>query len=359
MQITIIYTFRNRDLARIKKSLDSLVNQTLQNFTVFFVDYGSDGNISLETKQLLSQYDFASYKYLYTNQQPWNKCKALNYAIGQIKSKHCFIADADMIFHPKFTLELEKLISPNKIVYFQVGFLSQEESLKNITFEEYKINFLTNKEATGMTLFPVEKLKEINGFDEFFHFWGAEDTDIHNRLKNAGCVIEYYDTKLLLVHQWHKNFRSREIKGLGKELQLSGIVEINHQHLIYNLENKVTTVKKQNEEFSMDEKVFNELNTHQSRVLFDVKESIDHFLYYELPNSKNEIISVEIKKYKNKEFDIKDKLKKILGKKVTECYTLREINDLLLLHIISFYHYYPYSYTISENLESIIFKIKK
>ncbi|SHG59033.1 glycosyltransferase family 2 protein [Flavobacterium johnsoniae] len=359
MQITIIYTFRNRDLVRIKKSLDSLVNQTLKNFTVFFVDYGSDENISLETKKLLSNYDFASYTYLYTNHQPWNKCKALNYVIEQIKSDYCFIADADMMFHSKFTLELEKLMNPYKIVYFQVGFLSKEESLKNISFEEYKIKFLTNKEATGMTLFPVEKLKEVNGFDEFFHFWGAEDTDIHNRLKNAGCEVEYYDRELLLLHQWHKNFRSREVKGLGKELQLSGIVEINHQHLIYNLENKVTIVKDQNKELSINEKLFSELNTCKPRVLFNAKESIDHFLYYELPNSKNEIISVEIRKYKNKEFDIKDKIKKILGKKVPKFYTLREINDLLLLHIISFYHYFPYSYTIGENLESIIFKIKK
>lgn len=356
MKICIIYTFRNRDSRRVKNSLDSLAKQTKQNFDVIFIDYGSDEDTALEIKSLLKKYDFASYIYLNTNEQPWNKCKALNFAIKQIKSKYCFIADADIIFHSKFTLELERLTEPNKAVYFQVGFLSEEESSKNIPFEEYKIKFLTNHEATGMTLFPVENLYSINGFDEFFHFWGAEDTDIHNRLKNAGCEIEYYDQELLMLHQWHKNFRSRETKELGKELQLSGIVEINHQHLIYNLENKITKVNDENWGNLTDEKEFNELVVSSPLVLPDKKSSIDHFLHYELPNSKNKVLSVQIKENKS---EVKNKLKRILGKKIIEHYTLKEINDLFLLHIVSFYHSFPYSYKISEDLKSITFKIKK
>jgi len=359
MEISIIYTFRNRDSIRVKNSLDSLAQQAKINFNVLFVDYGSDEKTSLEIKALLNNYNFASYIYLHTSEQPWNKCKALNFAIRQVKSKYCFIADADMIFHSKFTVELEKLAGPNKLVYFQVGFLSKEESLKNIPFDEYKIKFLTNKEATGMTLFPVEKLNSINGFDEFFHFWGAEDTDIHNRLKNIGCEIEYYDKALLLLHQWHQNFRSREIKELSKEVQLTGIVEINHKHLIYNLENKVTSVNEKKCGAPINEQEFNELQNIKPRILSDDKAIIDHFLYYELPNSKDKIIAVQINKNEVDRSEIKDKFKRIVGKKVIERYTLKEINDLLLIHIISFYHFLPYSYKISEDLKNITFKIKK
>src|SRR5215204_1188495 len=108
MTITILYTFRNRDTRRIKNSLDSLAKQSVQNFNVIFVDYGSNDVVSSEIRVLLNQYDFVTYIYLFTQEQPWNKCKALNYAIRNLESDYCFTADADMIFHSKFTRILEK-----------------------------------------------------------------------------------------------------------------------------------------------------------------------------------------------------------------------------------------------------------
>ena len=56
-----------------------------------------------------------------------------------------------------------------------MGFLSEEERNKNKYFEDYIIKFLSSHEETSLSLLPSEKLKEIQGFDEFFHFWGAED----------------------------------------------------------------------------------------------------------------------------------------------------------------------------------------
>ena len=58
-------------------------------------------------------------------------------------------------------------------------------------YNDYQIKFKTNLEATGITLFPTEILKRMNGFDEFYHGWGAEDTDAHNRLKNLGLEFEF------------------------------------------------------------------------------------------------------------------------------------------------------------------------
>lgn len=358
MAITIIYTFRNRDARRIKKSLDSLAQQITKNFKVIFVDYGSNEEVSTEIKTLINQYDFANYIYLFTNEQPWNKCKALNYVIKNLESEYCFTADADMIFHPNFTQELEKLSALSKATYFQVGFLDREESLKDLSFEKYKIKFLSTTEATGLTLFPVEKLKLVNGFDEFFHFWGAEDTDIHNRLKNVECDVVYYDSEPLLLHQWHKNYRSRETKQLNKELQLSGIVEVNHKHLKYNLENQISKVNFETWGTVLTHEEFNELVTLSSKIISTEKSIIDHFLFYELPNVKDKSIAVKIEKQKD-HYDLKYKTKKLLGKKIIQTYTLKEINDLLLMHIVSFYHNFPYSYQITDDLNSITFKIKK
>lgn len=358
MKITILYTYRNRELSRIIRSLDSLKQQLLQNFEVIFIDYGSKKELAIEVKAVIAQYDFATYEYLYTELQPWNKSKALNYAIRNLNSEYCFIADVDIIFHPQFTSILQKKLNPNKATYFQVGYLSEEESKKELFFEQYNIKFYSNEEATGMTLFPVDVLKTNRGYDAFFHFWGSEDTDIHNRLKKLGFEVEYYKDKIVLLHQWHKNYRNRETKKLNTELQLTGIVEINSVHLLKNSERKERndTLNEWGRVLSKEE--FYELESIETKVLSNEKDIIDYFLYQELPFINKGIIAVNIKEnpFQN---SFKYKLKKLLGKKVPQYYNLKEINDKLLLHIISFYHQFPYTYKISQDLQNIEFKIKK
>ena len=49
----------------------------------------------------------------------------------------------------------------------------------------------------------------------------------------------------------------------------------------------------------------------------------------------------------------------LLGKKVPKFYSLKEINDALLIHLVSFFHQYPYTYKVSDDLKNIEFKIKK
>lgn len=354
--ITILYPYRNRELSRIKRSLDSLAQQKQQNFSVVFVDYGSEENLAYEIKQLIEQYSFTSYEYLFTSEQPWSKSKALNYGIKNLSSEYCFTADVDIIFHPQFTEILEKNLNPSKIIYFKVGFLTKEESVKLIDFEEYKIRFLTNEEATGMTLFPVEKLKLINGFDEFFHFWGAEDTDIHNRLKNLGCKVEFFDEKILLLHQWHPNYRKRETIKLNKELQLKGVVELNHEHLKYNLEKGITKVNSKAWGCIMDKMDYETLLNLPIREMSNEVSVIDHFLFVALSDENISAISVRIIK-NSVEKTLKHKIKKLLGKKVLEFYSIKEINDKLLLHIVAYQHHLPYTYSISEDFSSIDFKM--
>jgi glycosyltransferase involved in cell wall biosynthesis len=358
MKMSILYAYRNREIGRIKRSLDSLKQQLQQNFEVIFIDYGSNNELATEVKSLIGHYDFATYEYLYTELQPWNKSKALNYVIRNLNSEYCFIADVDMIFHPEFTSVLQQKIRPNKVTYFQVGYLSEEESKKELLFEQYYINFYSNEEATGMTLFPVDILKNSGGYDEFFHFWGSEDTEVHNHLKKLGFEVAYYNDKIVLLHQWHKNYRSRETKKLNTELQLTGVVEINNVYLLKNSQrkNRNATSKEWGKISSKED--FNELESIGTRVLSTEKDIINYFLYQELPFTNQETIAVTIKEnsFKN---SLKYKIKKLLGKKVPQFFSLKEINDSLLLHIISFYHQFPYSYKVSDDLKSIEFKIKK
>ncbi|MGL2994905.1 glycosyltransferase family 2 protein [Flavobacterium sp. TSSA_36] len=355
--ITILYPYRNREVERIKRSLDSLALQTDQCFKVLFVDYGSKQEMANDVECLLQSYSFVNYFYLYTRFQPWNKSKALNFAIKKCDTDYCFVADVDMIFHPELVSLLISKCEETTITYFKVGFLSKLESSKSLAFNKYQIKFYTNHEATGISLLPVKKLKEVQGYDEFFHFWGAEDTDLHNRLRSLGCTIAYFDTAIMMLHQWHPNYRKRETKRLNLELQLSGIVEHNHLHLVNNLDKRVTKVNHCDWGNCISLEDFDNLNKVAVMKMDNNKTKIDYFLFHQLPKSKNEILAIEIKE--NQEVNsLKHNIKQLMRKKTNRFYDLKTINDMILQHVVSFYHAQPYSYQVGSDLKTLVFKIK-
>ena len=93
-------------------------------------------------------------------------------------------------------------------------------------------------------------------------------------------------------------------------------------------------------------------------MIFNIKDDLTHFLFVELPKFRGGILKVRfVEDPFAKTF--KYHIKRLLGKKVPQYCTLKEINDQVLLHIISFYHQYPYMYQVSPDLKSITFAIKK
>ena len=77
-EISIVFGYRNRDIARVKRCMDSLKNQTFSDFEVIFIDYGSDESFVRQVRPLIGRYAFAHYYYLYTAGYPWNRSHALN-----------------------------------------------------------------------------------------------------------------------------------------------------------------------------------------------------------------------------------------------------------------------------------------
>jgi glycosyltransferase involved in cell wall biosynthesis len=346
--LSIIYPYRNKDLERLKRSFNSLSRQTNKNLNVYVIDYGSNIELSKEMDMLCQQYDFITYKYNYTQFQPWNKSRALNTVIKELDSKFCFVADADIIFHSSFVEIAQELMKFNRTTYFQVGYLNQSESKRDTVFEGYKDYRLSNEEATGLSLFPVDQLKQLNGFDEFYHFWGAEDTDMHIRLKNAGYEVQFYDEKLLLLHQWHESFQRRQKRNSIKALRLSGILPLNHQHLKNAMTNRVTKVNLSGWGQTLESNKMDLLD--KTKVGFYVtfeKRQVDDILFGQLPTKKSGVVKVKFipDPFKGSR---KYKIKRFLGKKVPDYYTLQEVKDRILLHLISFYRDLPYTIKIDE-----------
>lgn len=360
MKVTIVYPFRDREKQRVQRSLDSLKVQTNTKFKVLFIDYGSSPLLSTEIRVLTSQYQFVDYHYLHTQYQPWNKSKALNYALSMTQTDFFFVADIDMIFRSDFIeLALLQISESVRNVYFKVGYLSKWETDKIKRFEEYFIQTESNVEATGLTLFYTSDLKTIGGFDNFFHFWGSEDTEVHVRLRNSGCKVLFYEAQILLLHQWHPSYMRCETKQLSINLQLSNIIRLNFHHLNKAISQKKYNVNCFDELGIITKKEFLDLNAAKtSYVVFNIKDDFIYFLFVELPKFRGGILKVCFKEDSYAQ-TLKYFVKKFLGKKVPQYFSLKEINDQVLLHIISFYHHYPYMYQVSSDLKSITFAIKK
>jgi hypothetical protein len=356
--LTIIFPFRNRDLLRLQYSFDSLAIQSNLEFEVAFVDYGSNYGIAKATEKLCSEYSFINYNYIPSQYQPWNKSKALNSVIKKLNTDFCFVADVDMIFHPHFVQTVLKLRNFQKVVYFQVGYLAAGEIIKDKVFAEFKNFRKSNYEATGLSLFPVDILKELRGFDEFYHFWGAEDTDIHVRIKNAGYQIEFFNDETLILHQWHYSYLSKESNKLSKVLRLSGIIQLNHQRLKYVTENKIIKANNDNWGECIDAEEINELEKALVTLTLDNEQcKIDHMIYCIMPTVNNAILKFTVVRNSfHNSFGFR--VKKFLKRKVPQYYTLLEINDKILLHLITFYRDKPFTYKVSDDLKSIEVAVK-
>ncbi|GAA3779679.1 glycosyltransferase family 2 protein [Flavobacterium ginsengiterrae] len=357
--ITIIFPYRDREPWRVKKSLDSLVTQSNKDFKVLFVDYGSSIQTYTIIQKLISEYSFVSYFYNFSQLQPWSRAKAINIGLKNVTSEYVFTADIDMIFRTDFIEKLNEIKSPSKIYYFKVGFLTKSETQKDIKFEDYIINSSSKEGAQGLSLFALKEVEAINGYDEFLHFWGSEDIDIHNRLERNQLKSIFYNKEILLLHQWHKSYRKEERKKLTTDLQLSNVVKLNQQHLIQNDRNAIKKTNHKSWGKSISFAEFEELkNYNVETVLINKQEIITHFLFCELPNVIDQIIVVKIIEDSFQD-SLKYKVKKLVGKKVPKYYSLKEVNDMFLLHIITFYHTEPYCYSVSQDLKSITFRIKK
>lgn len=353
--ITIVLTNRNRDIRIVKNSLESLQNQTDVDFEWFLVDYGSNKNYLVELKELLKNFTKINFISCPVSGQLWNKSRAINMVLNQCKTPFFFVGDIDMIFHPNFISELKGLSSTEKATYFQVGFLSQQESLKETTFEEYAIAFKSNSEATGMTLYPTAVLKSINGYDEFYHGWGAEDTDVHIRLNNKDFEVQFYDDKVLMKHQWHpKNYRSK----VSLEPFHSQLEKINHQYIKQVEKFQILQANKNNQigitpidsEYKKLENI-----TAVYQVFSEVFE-IDSFMngtIHNLPKGVYQFIFLTHPLHN----DFKNKTKNWLGKKAHKFYSLEEINNKLISVIISNFRNNPYELTFDRAHQTLSFKI--
>lgn len=205
--VTIIYCFRERELERVKRSIDSLNQQDDSDFEIIFVDYGSIRKVSQVTNELILSYKGLNIRYIYNNTQgmPWNRAHALNTGIHFANADYVFTADIDLIFKKKFISVLKNIAFINKAFFFPVFLLPKR--FANWAYLETNEDLQrTGNQGLGISLIPTTIVKKIKGYDEFYSFWGYEDNDLYQRIRNIGTETKFYDEEVLIYHQWHPDF---------------------------------------------------------------------------------------------------------------------------------------------------------
>jgi glycosyltransferase involved in cell wall biosynthesis len=355
---TIIYAYRNRDVELVRLSLLSLERQSLKNFEVQFIDYGSTDNYVNQVKAVIDDFSFVNYHYVAHQGLLWNKSKAINYGITNTNTDYIVIADVDVLFEPNFIKQLETLAKPTQFSLFKIGYLPKETTSENI--EKTAFELLKPKhygDTFGIGLFSKEALLKIKGLDTFFHFYGSEDEDLNNRLKVAGYELNRCKEALLL-HQWHPRYPQKKDEKLTVTPRLINIQRINQRHFLWQKEEGII-MPYQNEYWNQcysksDYETL--MQPNKMLTIYNIKAQITHFLNYELVTYKGEIIKVvfiEADYYKT----LKYKFKKTLNIHFQPYVSMKEINDQLLEKIIFEYKDYNYAYKVSDDLKQIEFTI--
>jgi hypothetical protein len=322
------------------------------DFNVVFVDYGSDEVIASEVKAVVTKFAFAKYVYSFHNLQLWNKSKAINIALDELSTSHCFVSDIDMIYHPDFVRIAKEQAEIVDVTYFQVGYLSFEEKIELSHYDMIKPYRISNESATGLTLFNTQQLLSINGFDEFFHFWSSEDTDAHIRMKNKGYKVRYYDEKLLIKHQPHPTFRSKETKQLSKDFRLTNAVRLNQRRMLVNQEQNVSYVTQLRATKLNKEDIGLLENPTVSFRIKNTQSEVTYYVMEVLSRLSGEIVLLEINEsplYKS----LKYRIKEIFGKNSQPFMDMKVINDILLQQIVCNFREKNYSIVIADNLKTI------
>lgn len=204
MKFSIVFGFRNRETIRVKRCLDSLERQSNTDFEVLFVDYGSDENCSFEIKQLCFNYSFVRYVFNNTRGMPWNRSHALNTGLKLAAGDYIIFGDVDLIYPVGFIKELNSIDLNNKLTFGSFILLPENYDYEAIDFrDKLLINLKSVTGAGAINIIERNKLFELNGFDEFYCFWGAEDRDLRQRLSKIGVEESYLTPEVSALHQWH------------------------------------------------------------------------------------------------------------------------------------------------------------
>ena len=348
MSLSIVIVNRNRAFDIVQKTLDSIYPQLNDSIMLTIVDYGSTTEYQQKINALIEEkYPAINLILCPTQGQLFHKTRAINMVLRDCTTTYFMVLDMDCIAHPEFVEKALILASANEVINFPYGFLKEEESNNLKAFNDYHVDFIGG--LTGTAIFNTEKLQSINGFDEFYHNWGAEDADMFDRLERIDVQTNLYQEEVLLLHQWHaKGYRDKK----SKQPFHSYLEKVNHEY--YTLSRKRNTTKvniNNNWGLACDPAAYTRLKGPAEIWEFvNYQQEITGLFASLIVQPPENPVEIRITKVSKSN---KDKIKKFIHKKTKPVLDMDLVNDRLLETIILHYRNRPYFYEYDRELAVI------
>jgi hypothetical protein len=238
-QISIVFGYRNRDVARIKHCLESLVSQTYRDFEVVFVDYGSGSGYQSQIRPLVDSYDFCRYLYSETQGYPWNRSHALNTGARKSRGTYILMNDVDMVFGDEFVAGFAGHARLDQVLYTSPYRLPRGFSDWDHLSDYHDALPRFKPGGRGISLIPADVFKELHGYDEFYRYYGAEDNDLYQRLIRYGSTARWVTEDTPAYHQWHPevSYRTQGVFPAGVWERMRVHLYANKNRIVRNTEN--------------------------------------------------------------------------------------------------------------------------
>ena len=244
-EISLIITVFNRSNL-LRKALLSLQNQSVKPDELILSDDGSSENIVAEISDIINKFNFP-VKYVRQEHKGFRLAKVRNNAVKNSNGDYLIFLDQDLIYTADLiktfvqnrkskrfitgmpiwmSEERSKLILEDNILDSSfVDLVSEEEKGAIIKqFKKDRIYYylhklkLTNQPRLrgGFCAFNREDFYAVNGYNEKFVGWGAEDDEIGQRLYSIG--LEGYNPFVddYTIHLYHEKAKM-DNKGITEQ----------------------------------------------------------------------------------------------------------------------------------------------
>ncbi len=197
----------------IRQAINSVINQTYNDWELIIVD---DGSIDV-TSEIVKEYLFIDKRISYFYQENGKQGKARNFAISKAKGDYLAFLDADDLWLPKKLEEqLCEIINKNVDLVFSNSYIiydvfevkeNKRMNIPNGVFYSKKdlISFLEGNKIPILTvLVKKEKVIAVGGFTEDLEIQNVEDYHLWLKLLMTDCVF-YSSGNVLAEYRVHND----------------------------------------------------------------------------------------------------------------------------------------------------------
>jgi glycosyltransferase involved in cell wall biosynthesis len=194
-QVTVVYPFRDRDVDRLRVSVNSLYKHSSVGVSVIVVDFGSSPKYQAEVSKLSEELNFKVIR-SETYGRPWSRGTILNIGIRAAETEFIATTDMDMIFDADVLGVSLARYAEDKVMHCRPLWLPENGDADKA--------YLGNYDQLGGYLFMKKDVFEkMGGFSEAIQFWGLEDTELDKRMKNKVIESVWIDDEVSMYHMWH------------------------------------------------------------------------------------------------------------------------------------------------------------